>query len=145
MRYDLSDPFQRQQAQTRFAVLQERGSTIELSEKRVRTLQQNAYLHVCIAYLAQQLGEQADYVKRAYFKTECNADLFLRRRRDERLGREISYLRSSSELTKEEMSIATDRFRDWASQACGVYIPSAEEKEFVSRMQTEVERGRRWT
>lgn len=120
------------------------GAVVELTEKRARTLSQNAYLHVCIAYLAACIGETAEYVKRNYFKLHCNRELFLRSRYDERLRREVHYLRSSRDLTKEEMSLAIERFRTWSEQECGEYIPSSDEHEYILKMENEIERSKKY-
>ena len=143
MRYDLSDNFQAAQAKAKFGTFLQNGSVIELTEKRSRTLSQNAYLHVCLGCVALELGESMDYVKRQYFKLLCNGDLFIRQRHDKILQREVKVLRSSADLTKEEMSIALDRFLSWSAEQ-GIYLPSPDEKEVIFAMQNEIERNKRY-
>ena len=143
MRYDLSNPFQAAQARKRFAKFLDDKTVIELTEKRVRTLSQNAYLHVCIGCVALELGETIEYVKQYYFKRACNADIFTSTKFDKVLGYEVDTIRSSSDLTKEEMSIAIDRFIAWSAEH-GIYIPSPDEKEILFALEGEIERNKRY-
>lgn len=83
-------------------------------------------------------------VKEVYFKAVCNPDLFQRTRIDNILGCERTFMRSSKDLTKEEMTTAIDRFLKFASEKAGIYIPSSDEYIAVQRMQHEVERNSRY-
>lgn len=145
MIYDASNALHREQARMRLERLIKGGGFFELKAKDTsRTRSQNSYLHVAIAYLALQLGERADYVKRAYFKTAANADIFMRDKDDEVLGRTVKVLRSTADLSKEEMSEAIDRFLRWATDVAGVYIPSPEDHVRVMAMEAEVENEKKW-
>lgn len=144
MRYDLSDPLQAQQARTRLESLAARGSRVELTEKKVRSLPQNAYLHVCLAWFALQVGETLDVVKRRYYKEHCSPDIFVREKTDAVLHSTVRWLRSTASLTGEEMSLTIERFRNFASREAGIYIPEAGEHAFITRMEDEVERGKAW-
>lgn len=145
MIYDASNALHCEQARMRLERLIKGGGFFELKAKDTsRTRSQNSYLHVAIAYLALQLGERADYVKRAYFKTAANADIFIRDKDDEVLGRTVKVLRSTADLSKEEMSEAIDRFLRWAADVAGVYIPSPEDHVRVMAMEAEVENEKKW-
>lgn len=141
MVFNLNDSFERSQFSTRAKFLMEQGAVVELTEKRQRTLQQNSYLHAALGFFALQTGNTLQDVKRVYFKATVNPDLFIRYKQDDILGRERKYLRSSNELSKEEMSMAIDRFLHWASATAGIYIPPADEYIAVQRMQHEVQRN----
>jgi len=137
MLYDLSNPLARESFKLKCNMLYSKGVIVELTEKKTRTLSQNSYLHVILAYFGQQYGESAEYVKTNLFKRAWNPDLFVRSKVDPILG-EIRYLRSSADLTKEEMTTAIERFRNHASMDAGIYIPSADEKDLVDIMANEV-------
>ena len=144
MTYNLSSPLEAQNAATRLEFLTKKGSIVDLTEKKQRrSIPQNSYLHVALGYFGAQVGETLEWVKREYYKKHCCPDLYIRTREDKLLG-SVCYLRSSSELTTEEMSISIDRFRNWASQEAGIYIPSPEEEVQVVAMQIEVERHKEW-
>lgn len=144
MIYNLSDSFEREQFTTRAKFLSEKGTVVELTEKRQRSLNQNNYLHAALGFFALQVGLPLQEVKEVYFKAECSPDIFLRTRQDDILVKERHFLRSSSELTTEEMSVAIDRFLRFASDKAGIYIPPSDEYIAVQRMQHEVQKNSRF-
>lgn len=125
MKYDGVNPLHAQQARSKLERLIKERKVFELTEKKPkRSLNQNKYLHVILAYFGCQIGETMEYVKRNYYKILCNKDTFVRERDDKYLGK-IKYLRSSADLDSAEFSLTIERFRNFAS-AQGVYIPSPE-------------------
>lgn len=144
MTYNLANPLDVENARIRLEGLIRRGCFAELTEKKPkRTLSQNSYLHVVLAYLAVQTGNTLDWVKREYYKKTCNPDLFVRERQDKFLG-SVKYLRSSAELDTREMTLSIQRLRNWASSEAEVYIPEPHEQEKIALMQMEVERNKEW-
>ena len=122
----------------------ERKAVVELTEKRQRTLSQNAYLHVLLAYLALRTGNTLDYVKRNYYKIHCNPELFIIEKDDEVLHRRLKTLRSSADLTKEQMSLSIDRLRNWSQFEAEIYLPSAEEGQFLRELEMQIEQNKQW-
>lgn len=143
MWYDLNNAFEKESFILRAKKLAEDGAMVELSEKKARSMNQNAYLHLAISYFALQLGYTAQEVKDEYFKRECNPDLFVRTRYDELLGRNRQYLLSTRSLTKEETATAIDRFLHFAAQH-GVYIAPSDEYISLLRMQQDVQRNKKY-
>ena len=140
MVYNLSSQLDVQNARVRLESLVKRSCIIELTEKRQkRTLDQNAYLHVLLSYFAAMTGNTLRWVKEEYYKKLCNPDLYLYMRDDPFLGR-VEDTRSSSDLRADEMSRSIDRFRNWAAQEGGIYLPDATSKEEIASMSIEVER-----
>ena len=122
--------------------LAESGKVIELTEKKPRrSLPQNKYLHVILAYFGTQTGNTLEWVKQQYYKKLVNPDLFIRAKEDKYLGR-IKVLRSSADLDTAEMSLSIERFRNWAAQEAGIYIPSADEAILIQQMEIEIERSK---
>lgn len=109
-----------------------KGEVVEIRKKDCeRTPSQNRYLHYILSFFADETGYSLDEVKVTFFKRTCNCDIFVRSHTNKR-GKDVEYLRSTSELTKEEMSLAISRFRNWSSMPpVGIYIPSPEDKDFV--------------
>lgn len=122
MQYDLTSDFQRKAFLSKVDNLLERGAVVELTEKTFRSKNQNNYLHLLIGVVAMETGNTLADVKDWYFKRLCNRDLFITTRTDKFAG-EVELVRSSADLTKEEMSIAIDRFKRWGSQN-GIYMPN---------------------
>lgn len=140
--YDTSNPLQKEQFKARSAKLAESGKVVELTEKKPkRSLQSNKYLHVILGYFACETGNTLEWVKQQYYKKLVNPSIFIREREDKFLGR-IKYLRSSSDLDSAEMSLTIERFRNFSSAQCGIYIPSPDEERLIQLMEIEVEQNK---
>lgn len=141
MTYDLSKPLDREKFKMRVNHLFAQGKQVELLEKTFRSLRQNAYLHCLLGILAIDQGLTIDYVKEFYYKRLVNPDIFLITKEDKILGK-VEILRSSKELTKEEMRNSIDKLRNWASSELGCYLPSADEESLLQQAELEIQRYR---
>ena len=142
MIYDTSNPLDKANFMLRAKKLAEKGVIVDLTEKKPRrSLPQNKYLHVILAYFGTQTGNTLEWVKQQYYKKLVNPDLFIREKEDKYLGR-IKVLRSSADLDTAEMSLSIERFRNWAAQEAGIYIPSADEAILIQQMEIEIERSK---
>ena len=137
MKYDLTNDRDKEQFKSRVNQLFERGAYVELTDKSNRSKKQNAYLHVILSAFALEFGYTLETVKRSFYKVECNKDLFLRDKNG-KLGTK-QYLRSSSDLTKEEMTLSIDRFRKFSSEN-GCYLPSPDEEAEIRAIEKDYER-----
>ncbi len=140
MRYDTADPLKVPNARRYFERLIDKGAVIEIKECRKRSLRQNGYLFVTIEYWGTQVGYSAVEAESVY--KWVNRDVYFTTKKIG--GIEVPYIRHTYELSKEEMSMSIDRWRNWAAanDACPVYIPSPEEKRLVELMELEVEKNR---
>lgn len=144
MIYDTSNPLDKANFMLRAKKLAESGKVIELTEKKPRrSLPQNKYLHVILAYFGAQTGNTLEWVKQQYYKKLVNPDLFIREKEDKYLGR-IKVLRSSADLDTSEFSLSVERFRIWASQEAGIYLPSADEYIIIQQMEIEIEKNKEY-
>ena len=143
MLYDLRNPLDRERFKRRCNALYQKQGIVDLSEKTQRSPNQNRFLHLLCGYLAMETGNTLDYVKEVFYKRTANKELFLREKEDEILGK-VEYLRSSADLSKEEMTLSIDRFRDWSSQTAGVYLPAANEQEFLASIEYELSKYKQW-
>ena len=142
MIYDTSNPLDKANFLLRAKKLAESGRIIEMSEKKPRrSLPQNKYLHVILAYFGTQTGNTLEYVKQQYYKKLVNPDLFIGEKEDKYLGK-IKVLRSSADLDTSEFSLSIERFRNWAAQEASIYIPSSDEAILVQKMEIEIERNK---
>lgn len=89
-----------------------------------------------------EVGCDAEYVKIEYYKKSANKDLFCQVVYDTLAQRNTCKLRSSADLSVEEMTTSIERFRNWSSQVAGIYLPDASEQEFLSEIQSEIDRHR---
>lgn len=142
MIYNTSNPLDKANFLLRANKLAESGKIVELTEKKPRrSLPQNKYLHVTLAYFGTQTGNTLEWVKQQYYKKLVNPDLFIREKEDKYLGK-IKVLRSSADLDTSEFSLSIERFRNWAAQEAGIYIPSADEAILIQQMEIEIERNK---
>lgn len=112
---------------------------VELKKKKTqRSLAQNSYLHCLLGYFASEFGYTLEEVKFDIFKKICNRDIFERNRINRR-GQQVTYIRSSTELDKAEMTTAIERFRNYSSAQCGLYLPSPNEGEMLFFAQQQIE------
>lgn len=142
MTYDLTRELDRLRFEARCKDLAERGAAVDLTEKTYRSGSQNRYLHLLIGLVALEVGETIEYVKETYFKRMVNPDVFIVTKRDRFLG-EVETLRSSAELTKEEMSMAIDRFKTWG-RIEGWVMPDPGDAEILRQLDIELSRHRAW-
>ena len=138
MVYDLSSDFQRKSFLARMDNLMEKGAVVELTEKAFRSPNQNRYLHLLIGVVAIETGNTLEDAKTFYFKKVVNPDLFQVYVKD-KMGNTIDRLRSTAELTKEEMSTAIDRFKRWGAEN-GIYMPNPDDVSLLKAI--EIEMGR---
>jgi len=118
MIFDLSNNIDKNKASFKLDELIKSGKVIELKEKRkIRTIQQNKYLHVCITLFAIESGYTLEEAKTT-LKRECtwmyyekNCNMFLRRTRD---------------LDTKELTDFIEFILNFAGVQ-GIYIPSSEE------------------
>lgn len=138
MQYDLSSDCQRNAFLSRVNNLVRKGVVVELTEKTFRSRNQNSYLHLLLGVVAMETGNTLEYCKEWYFKRLCNKDLFVFSRDDKYAGK-VEVIRSTADLTKEEMSIAIDRFKRWGAEN-GIYMPSPDDESLLRSI--EIEMGR---
>lgn len=138
MQYNLATELDQERFVNRANALLQKGVVIDLTEKTFRSPNQNRYLHLLIGIIAMDVGVTLEYAKREYFKKLVNKDLFVIKKSD-RFAGEIEDLRSSADLTIEEMSMAIDRFKRWGAEN-GFYMPSPEDADRLRDI--EIEMGR---
>lgn len=143
MIYDLNDPRQYMDALDFIEYAKQNNIKISLDRKKEsRTTQQNKYYWLILRYFGLQYGcskTEAEY----YFKQVCNADIFCRTRIDKEY-RKIYIVRSTTELTKQEMISALNNFHVWCSQR-QIELPRPEDKEMLRYAEQQVERNISWT
>ena len=90
-----------------------------------------------------ETGNTIEYVKREYFKRLCNPDIFVKVKQDPYLG-EVEEVRSSASCDTRELTLAIERFRTWSAIECGIYLPEANETEFLQRIEVEIDKQKQW-
>lgn len=140
MQFDLSTDFQRKAFLSRVDLLLEKGAVVEMTERTFRTKNQNNYLHLLIGVVAMDTGNTLAFTKDAYFKRLVNPDIFCVEKEDRIMGK-VQVLRSSADLTKEEMSMAIDRFKRWGAEN-GIYMPNPGDESLLREIAIEMGRNK---
>lgn len=143
MKYNLSSPNDQKKAFAYLNKLKQKGAKIELREITKRSLQQNSYLHVCITFVAMQVGSTIEYVKTELYKKQANRDLYVISKNTEKLG-VIEDIRSSTKLSKEEMAKSIDNFIEYIFQKTQIVIPPASNEEFLFWVMQEYEKQQQY-
>ena len=125
MNYDLTT----KESRLRFikrcnALLKNRRTNVVLIDESNRTLSQNKYIHVLCRILAADIGVTEQYAKQVYFKTLANPDIFVTVSKDPLTGEMVKTVRSTCDLTIQEMRRAIEGFRIWAADN-GYALPEA--------------------
>lgn len=140
MLYDLTSEMQRKSFLARVEHLLEKCSVADLTEKTFRSRNQNSYLHLLIGVVAMETGNTLEDVKREYFKRIVNPDIFMSYRTDSR-GNSIAVYRSTTNVSKEEMSMAIDRFKRWGAEN-GIYLPNPGDEQILRDIEIQMGRNR---
>lgn len=144
MIFNLSDQYDIPKFKEYAQKLQEQGCVVTLSRKvDNRSNAQNRYLHLILGWFGCEYGASIEEIKVDYFKRHVNPEIFVRTKHN-KYGREVKYLRSSADLTTEEMSLAIERFRNWSAAVAGIYLPSANEQEFLKHVEKEIAKCREY-
>lgn len=143
--YDLNTEIDRERYRRRADALLAKRALVELSEhKPRRTLSQNRYLHLLLGEFSMQTGNKLEYVKRVYFKQECNVELFVRSYVDKITKKEVEVLRSSRDLDTGEMTTAIERFKNWAAEVAGIDLPDSEDQAWLDYISREMQHQKVW-
>lgn len=105
-----------------------------------RSGKQNRYLFFCLAYFAHCYCCTESEAKEVYLKRFACPQIFEKHLVDN-LGQSATWYRSTSELSKEEMSMVIRNFRAYA-EAYGIIIPDASDD--IRRCEQEMERTKHY-
>lgn len=142
MLFNLKSDYDKQKFKDCCNKLYERGCAVELKEKKLnRTLSQNSYLYLMLGWFACEYGCSIDEAKIDFFKRKVNKAIF-ERTKINKLGKEVTYLRSSKDLDTGEMTTCIDRFRNWSVSVAEIYLPAPNEREMLLYVEQEMQRNR---
>jgi len=142
MKYDLTNPVDKQRFKDKSNKLFEEKAFVELRKiLPIGTNQQKKYAHVLFAYFAIEYGETAEYIKQFFFKQVVNKEIFKTEHINTVTGVARVEWRSINDLDTKELTIAIDRFRDYASKEAGIYLPEPHEEEFLRSCEVEISKN----
>lgn len=140
MIYDTTNPLHRNQLIEKVKYYIQKGKEVELKVKHPkRSISQNAYLHLILTWFAIETGYTMEEVKQDIFKKIVNDSLFYEGEFEGKLkGVKIERWRSTASLSTAEMTLAIDRFRNYASIEAGIYLPEPEDLASIAELEREV-------
>lgn len=134
MKFNTDNEAEAEEAFDRLSQLVGQHAIVEVTKiSPRRSLNQNSYLHLIIAAFGNHFGYTAEEAKIVY--KYINVDLYRYKRK------ELTFWRSSADLTKEDMATSIDRFRA-ASARQGYDLPLAIDQEWLRRIENDVERAK---
>lgn len=135
MKLNLAIPNEATKAKAYFNQLLDKKSLVEVRKLSPgRTLTQNAYLHLIIGAFGLHFGYRLDEAKTIY-KREANPNIYVY----EKNG--AMFLRSSADLSKEEMAASIDSFLRYSAEA-GYTLPLATDQGWLREIENEIERSK---
>ena len=141
--YQLKYEFEQKRFDLRVEKLKADGVTVELTVRKPRrTLKQNDYLHYLLTAFAFEYGDSMEYVKQYLFKQVVNPEYFKRVVSNEKRGYTREEYISTRKLTTEQMSICTERFRNWSAKQ-GIYLPEPNEEGAMQWYEEQAKKYRR--
>lgn len=118
-----------------------RKKIVTISEQKAqRSLSQNRYLHLILSWFACEYGCSLDEVKIDFFKRGVNPQTFCRKKVNKQ-GIEVEYLKSTRELDTSEMTLCIERFRNYASTKAGIYLPDANDRNMLFFIEKEIKKN----
>jgi hypothetical protein len=134
MKYRMADSVQNKAARNRLYYLASKKRVVEIKEIRPkRTLAQNSYLHLIVAYFGVHFGYSLEEAKQLY--KELNRDIYFYKKKKR------TFIRSSADLNKEEMARSIDNFMLKSAEA-GCPLPLATDQDWLLEIENEIERSR---
>ena len=140
MKYNLKNKIDIQSFKFKSNVLIGNESFVEL--KRIaekRTNPQNRYFHLLVSWFAIEYGETKQYVKQIIIKQKIYPELFKTTYTNKKTGVKRVEWKSTADINEREMSITINKFRKYASDG-GIYLPEANENEFLKHIEIEIEK-----
>lgn len=142
MIFNTEQTYDAERASTYLNNLIKNKKIVEIKQVRQkRSISQNNYLHLILTWFAIEYGERLEYIKQHIFKEVVNPTIFITEYVNEKTGEIRDDLRSTSELTTEEMTIAIDTFRDYASKEAGIYLPEPWDLAAINLMELEIRKS----
>lgn len=133
MKFNLAIKDDATNAHIQLAKLMIKKPIIEIREvKKRRSLSQNAFLHLLLGAFGMHFGYTLEEAKLVYKQVNESTYYY------EKKGRQ--FIRSSADLNTAEMTKTIDKFRQKSADA-GFPLPSAEDREWLDRIDIEISRN----
>lgn len=134
-----------QRAIERFKYFIKHNKVFELSAKKVpKTYPQLKYAHLIMGWFAWEYGETLEYIKLEYFKKLVNRQIFEYEFINRKTAEVRTEYKSLADISKEEMTLAIDRFRDYSSKEAGIYLPEPNDLVFMREIEIQLKNNEQY-
>ncbi len=117
----------------------------ELKQKQVsKTYPQIKYVHLIMGWFALEYGETLEYIKLEYFKKIVNPEIFEFEFINRKTGEVRKEYRSLADVTKDELTLAINRFRDFSSKEAGIYLPEPKDLAILQQIEIEINNNKQY-
>lgn len=117
----------------------------ELRQKQVsKTYKQIKYVHLIMSWFALEYGETLEYIKLEYFKKIVNPEIFEFEFINRKTGEVRMEYRSLADVTKDELTLAINRFRDFSSKEAGIYLPEPKDLAILQQIEIEINNNKQY-
>jgi hypothetical protein len=141
VKYNTAIPAEKKEAMSYFMRLINKKQIIEVKKVQPgRTLRQNAYLHLIIGAFGANFGYTLEEAKAIYKRV--NKELYVYQKTSP-TGETLVFVKSSADLTKEEMMLTIDKFRNYSAEN-GYPLPEAENEYWLRELENQVEQHNRY-
>lgn len=139
MVYNPEKPIDIQNAITKIKYFIDKKAVFELKRKQVsKTYPQLKYVHLIMGWFAWEYGETKEYIKLEYFKKLVNPDIFQYEFINRKTAEVRIEYRSLADISKEEMTLAINRFRDYSSKEAGIYLPEPKDLALMQEIEIQI-------
>lgn len=130
MKYNPKSDFDRKKAQIYFDKLMAGTTPFEVKSLKQRSNSQNAIFHVFLGILGIEIGYPMAYVKLNILKMKWCRKVFYVEEFNKKTGESFHRVRSSKELTSEEMSHVIGILIEKSFSECNVIFPDRKSETF---------------
>lgn len=135
MKFNLAIEAETERAQSYLDMLKEKKALAEIVKvSPKRSLNQNSYLHLLLSAFGAHFGWTLQEAK-TYYKREINPDIYVYEKQY------IKFLKSSADLSKEDMTRSIDRLRQHSAEQ-GYPLPTADNEEALRSLENAIEQAR---
>lgn len=140
MKYSLSNAQETAKAYAFLQQLVTDKKVVDIKEvKPRRSLNQNAFLHLLLGAFGAEFGYTLEEAKSLYKQLNSSIYEYTKEQR----GKTHTFMRSSADLDKEEMTRSIETLRDWSAKA-GYPLPTATDQEWLRQLENDTEQHKRY-
>lgn len=131
MIFDTSNQVQKASASEFLRSLSSDGVLVEIKKVHpMRSISQNAYLHLILGLFAMHTGYDMEEAKQIYKRV--NRSIYYYDKKS------ITFIRSSADLDTKQMTDSIEKFRNYTKEHLDLYLPAPEDRKFLEEIRVQM-------